>query len=172
MPKSKVSAFFSVVLVFVSGVAMGAVGYRLYTVKAAMAPSVANAAPKKSPEEVRKLILGSLKDKVKLDDAQTQQVKKIYEDQFAEFTQIRNRYQSVIDKAHADSRRDSEQLHDADVAKIKALLRPDQQELYAQWQADRAAAQAKRKQQQQQEHDKHDHPDGRQRPLPPFPPLP
>lgn len=153
---------------------MGAVGYRLYTVKTAMSPSVANASNqpgpggKKSPEEVRKIIVANLKDKVKLDDEQTQQVEKIYEDQFAEWTTIHNRYQSVIDKAHSDSRRDTEQLHDAAVAKIKALLRPDQEQLYAQWQADRAA-QARKK---QADHDKHDHPDGRQRPLPPMPPLP
>ncbi len=150
---------------------MGAVGYRLYSVRGiGNAPSVANAAPKKSPEEVRKAIVASLKEKVKLDDNQLQQIEKIYEDQRSEFDQIHNRYQSAIDKAHSDARHDSEQAHEAAVVRIKSLLRPDQQPLYAQWQADRAAAQAKRK--QQQDHEKHDHPDGRQRPLPPTPPLP
>lgn len=173
MPKSKVSAFFSVLLVFVSGAAMGAVGYRLYAVKSGSVPSVANAQPappKKSPEDVRKIIVADLKDKVKLDDNQTQQVEKIYEDQFSAWSEIHNHYQSVIDQANVDSHHKGEQLHEAAVAKINALLSPDQQQLYAQWQADRAAAQAKRKQQRDRE--KHDHPDGRQRPLPPMPPLP
>lgn len=170
MPQSKVSAFFSVLLVFVSGAAMGAVGYRLYAVKS-VASSVTGPSnpPKKSPEELRKLILNNLKESVKLDDQQLSELQKIYQEQHESFDQIHNKYQAQLDQIHQSAKRETDQMHEAYVVKIKALLRPDQVALYEKWQADRAADR-KRHQQQQQ----HDHPDGKgrgpgPRPLPPYP---
>ncbi len=143
---------------------MGAVGYRLYVVKNTP-PIVTNAsAPaKKSPDEIRKLIVGSLKDSVKLDDQQLVEVQKIYQDQFASFNQIHNKYQTQLDQVHAEAKRETDQIHDSSVAKIRALLRPDQETLYEKWQADRAAD---RKRRQQRDHD---HPEGKQRPPRPYP---
>lgn len=145
---------------------MGAVGYRLYSVKSVV--GVGNAPnpsgpPKKSPEEVRKIVLNSLKDSVKLDDSQAAEVQKIYEDQHEAFDQIHNRYQAQLDKIGEAAKKERDQLRDASAAKIKALLRPDQVALYEKWQADRVAAQADRKRKQQQ-HEPHDHPEGHQRP--------
>jgi hypothetical protein len=144
---------------------MGAVGYRLYSVKSVA--SIASAPPvKKSPDEIRKLIINNLKDSVKLDDRQFDEVQKIYVDQHEAFDQLHSKYQSQIDQIHQEAKRQTDQIHDTYVTKIKALLRPDQEPLYEKWQADRAADR-KRHQQQQQ----HDHPDGKQRP--PIPrPLP
>jgi hypothetical protein len=176
MPRSKVSAFFSVLLVFVSGAAMGAVGYRLYAVKSVASGTNPSSPPKKSPEEFRKLIINNLKENVKLDDQQLAEVQRIYQEQHESFDQIHSKYQTQIDELpavqqiHQDAKRDSDQIHDASVAKIKALLRPEQVPLYDKWQADRAADR-KRHQQQQQ----HDHPDGKGRPPMPRPlpyPLP
>jgi hypothetical protein len=166
MPRSKVSAFFSVLLVFVSGAAMGAVGYRLYAVKSVASVTNPSNLPKKSqsPDEFRKLIVNSLKDAVKLDSQQFDEVQKIYIDQHEAFDQVHNKYQAQLDEIHQGAKRDTDQIHDASVAKIKALLRPDQEPLYEKWQADRAADR-KRHQQQQQ----HDHPEGKGRPSMPRP---
>ena len=167
MPQSKVSAFLSVLLVFVSGAAMGAVGYRLYAVKSVSSGTNPSSPPKKSPEEFRKLIINSLKESVKLDDQQLDQVQKIYQEQHESFDQIHNKYQAQLDQIHQSAKRETDQMHDAYVVKIKALLRPDQVPLYDKWQADRAAADRKRHQQQQREH-----PDGKGRPPRPLPPYP
>jgi hypothetical protein len=167
MPRSKVSAFFSVLLVFISGAAMGAVGYRLYAVKTVA--SLPSPSPgKKSPDDVRKLIVNSLNEAVKLDAQQLSDIQRIYEDQFASFNQVHKKYQAQIDQVHAEQTRAIDQIHDASVAKIKALLRAEQLPLYEKWQADRTAAREaehKRHQQQQQ----HERPDGRQRPPMPYP---
>ena len=169
MPKSKTSAFLSVLIVFLSGVAMGAVGYRLYAVKSVSIP--VNAA-KPSPEEVRKKNIADLKDKVQLDDTQVDQVHKVYQEQHEAFDKLNTKYQAQIDALAEASKAQRDQIHDASVAKIKAFLRPDQIPLYDKWTADRAAAFAKWR----KEHpDRGRRPDGRQRPSGqqrPLPPLP
>jgi hypothetical protein len=143
---------------------MGAVGYRLYAVRSVASGTNPSNPPKRSPEEFRKLIINSLKDSVKLDDGQFDEVQKIYTDQHEAFDQLHNKYQAQLDQIHQEAKKDNDQIHDASVAKIKALLRPDQVPLYEKWQADRAADR-KRHQQQQQ----HDHPDGKGRPPMPRP---
>src|SRR5580700_6665612 len=154
MPKSKVSAFLSVLLVFASGAAMGAVGYRLYVVKA-VASSVGQPPAKKkmSPEDFRKLVLAHLKEAVKLSDQQVEQVQKIYDWQGEQFTPVNKKYEAEIEKVKHEIDQQREQIHEAAVAKMKAILTPEQQPLYDKWLADRAAARAadhKRHQQQQQ----------------------
>lgn len=136
---------------------MGAVGYRLYAVRTVVGTGTVTppAPPRKSPEEVRKAILSSLKDKVKLNDQQVAEIDKIYQDQHDSFDPIHTKYQAELDQIHAQYKAAADQLHVEAVAKIKSLLRPDQVPLYDQWQADRAAAAAdrKRKQQEQQKRD-------------------
>lgn len=147
---------------------MGAVGYRLYTVKSAPVVSAAKKQPP-SPDEFRKRVVSKLNETLKLDPSQSTDVEKIYEWQFDSFNEIHNKYEAEIAPLTApvfqkyDHERD--QIHDQSVAKIKALLRPDQQPLYDKWLADRAADRARR----QQEHK--DHPDGgkQHRPMPPLP---
>jgi len=86
MPKSKVSAFLSVLLVFASGAAMGAVGYRLYVVKTVVSP--VQAKKKTSPEEFRKAVMSHLKEAVKLNDQQLIEVQKIYDWQGEQFMPV------------------------------------------------------------------------------------
>jgi hypothetical protein len=147
MPKSKVSAFLSVLLVFASGVAMGAVGYRLYAVKAVVNP----APPKKTPEEARKLIFSSLKDAVKLDAQQSAQIQKIYDDEGEWFMQAHKKFDAQMDQIHHQAAHERDLMHEASVAKIRTVLRADQEPLYDKWLADRAADR-KRRQQQEQQH--------------------
>jgi uncharacterized membrane-anchored protein YhcB (DUF1043 family) len=170
MPKSKVSAFLSVLLVFASGAAMGVVGYRLYVVKS-VASSVGQPPPKKkmslSPEDFRKRIVAHLKEAVKLSDQQVEQVQKIYDWQGEQFTPIQKQYQAKIDPIMSEFDQQRDQLHLAAVAKMKAILTPEQQPLYDKWLADRAADHKKHQQEQQQQHGQGPHNDGH-RP----PPLP
>lgn len=177
MPKSKASAFFSVLLVFLSGAAMGAVGYRLYAVKSVAGDRSAtnpSPAPKKSPEEVRKLLVGSLKEKVHLDDSQVAEVQKIYQEQHEAFDAMHAKYQAQLDPliqpVYKAANAERDRIHEAYIAKIKALLRPDQVPLYEKWQADRAAAAQKHRQEQEQQ--QRDHPDEKRRSPLDRPPLP
>jgi hypothetical protein len=163
MPKSKVSAFLSVLLVFASGAAMGAVGYRLYVVKTVV--SQVQAKKKASPEEMRKRIISHLNDAVKLTDQQTVEVQKVYEWQGEQFTQFHTKYDSQMDQQHREFDQQLHQLHDASVAKIKSILTAEQQPLYEKWLADRAAADRKRHEQQQQQ-GPGPRKDGRRPPLP------
>lgn len=161
MPKSKVSAFLSVLLVFASGAAMGAVGYRLYVVKTVAGPVQAATKKKMNPEDFRKRIVAHLKDAVKLSDRQVEQVQKIYDWQGEQFMPIQKKYQDKIDPIKSDFDQQLDQLHEAAVAKMKAILTPEQQPLYDKYLADRAA----KHQQEQQQHGQGPHNDGH-RPLP------
>jgi hypothetical protein len=166
MPKSKVSAFLSVLLVFASGAAMGAVGYRLYVVKTVASPVQAATKKKMTPEDFRKRIVAHLKEAVKLSDQQVEQVQKIYDWQGEQFTPIQENYQAKIDPIYREFDQQRDQLHEAAVAKMKAILTPEQQPLYDKYLADRAADH-KKHQQEQQQHGQGPHNDGH-RP----PPLP
>jgi uncharacterized membrane-anchored protein YhcB (DUF1043 family) len=165
MPKSKVSAFLSVLLVFASGVAMGAVGYRLYVVKT-VASSVQPPSKKKtSPEDFRKVVMAHLKDALKLNDQQLDEVKKIYDWQGEQFMPVNKKYGTQIDQVKHEFDQQRDQIHEAAVAKIKAVLTADQQPLYDKWLADRAADH-KRRQQQQQGQGQGPRNEGRRPPLP------
>jgi hypothetical protein len=166
MPKSKASAFLSVLLVFVSGAAMGAVGYRLYAVNFVVSPA---SPQKKNPEEYRKALEKDLREKVKLDDAQFAEVQKVYQDQHTAFMDLSARYHAKVDPfmdpitAAADA--ETHQIHQTAVSRIRALLRPDQIPLYDKWTADRDAAEKARK-------GRGKGPDGKQHGPGPRPPLP
>jgi uncharacterized membrane-anchored protein YhcB (DUF1043 family) len=165
MPKSKVSAFLSVLLVFASGAAMGAVGYRLYVVKTVVSSVQPPTKKKTSPEEFRKAVMSHLKEAVKLNDQQLTEVQKIYDWQGEQFMPVNKKYETRIDQVKHEFDQQRDQIHEAAVAKIKLILTADQQPLYDKWLADRAADR-KRHQQQEQQH----RGEGKRPPLPP--PLP
>jgi hypothetical protein len=167
MPKSKVSAFLSVLLVFASGAAMGAVGYRLYVVKTSNPVQAANK-KKMSPEEFRKRAVAHLKDAVKLNDQQLEEVQKIYDWQFEQFMPISKNYDNQVEQIKHESDQQGNQIHEAAVAKIKAILTADQLPLYEKYLAARAAARAAdhKRHQEQQQQEKGPHNDGHRPPLP------
>jgi hypothetical protein len=148
MPRSRLSPFLSVLLVFFSGAAVGALAHRLYVVKAAViAPAPPN--KKSSPEEFRKRLVSDMRDALKLDDQQVGELQKALDDERDAYLGIKHRFDTEVDpiKRKADAERDA--LHDARVAKVKAFLRPDQQPLYDKWIADRAADRKRHQQQRQ-----------------------
>lgn len=136
MPKSKWSAFFSLLVVFLSGAVVGALAHRLYMVTTAYSGS---APPPKSPEEVRRRIIQDLRTKVHLDDQQVAELNSIMDETRDQFHQMR-------DQMSAQGRT----LHDQQWQKVRAMLRPDQQPLYDKWRADRDAEIRKRREQQKQ----------------------
>lgn len=132
MPKNKVSALISLLLVFGSGVLAGGVAHRLYMVRTvAMAPPAA----RPSPEEVRKRIVAEMRDRVKLDAQQLDQLNLIYDHTRQEF-----------DALHKKGSEESRTIWDRQRAQIQAILRPDQVPLYDQYQKERDEQHRRRQQ--------------------------
>lgn len=137
MPKSRLSAFVSLMLVFLSGALVGVVGYRLWAVNSVTSQPVApKQPPHLSPEEFRKRQVADLRQKVGLDDQQV-----------AQYNAILDWTRQQFDQLHDNLNAQGRTIHDQQVAKVDAILRPEQRPLYAKWRADREAERKKREQQ-------------------------
>ena len=123
MLRSKFSALLSLLLVFLSGVLVGGFAYRLYNVSVVAAP---NSGKKADPEEARKHIVADMRDRLKLDGHQVDQLQQI-------FDQTRDQFHQIHDKMNAEG----QAIHTSQIEKIKTMLRADQLPLYDQWRAER-----------------------------------
>jgi hypothetical protein len=132
MPKSKFSAFVSLMLVFVSGAVVGAFAHRLYLVNSVNSV-VTKQQTRPTPEEFRRRQIEDVKQKVHLDDQQVAQYNAILDETHQQFDQIH-------DKLQAEGRR----IHDQQVEKVRAMLKPDQLPLYDKWRAERDAEHKRR----------------------------
>lgn len=134
MLKAKTSAVLSLGLVFVSGALVGVLAHRAYIVRSASVNQETNR--KLSPADWRKHVLGEMRTKLKLDDAQTEQLNDIFDKMDAQVKDLR-------------TKRDSENraLQNELVTKITGILRPDQVELYKQYREDREKERERRKMQ-------------------------
>jgi hypothetical protein len=136
MPKSKLSAFLTLLLVFASGAVLGAVAHRLYVVNTVSGVGV----PKRpSPEEFRKRQVSEMRDRVKMDDAQVAKYNEILD-------QTKNRFEENHDRYNAATRA----ILDEQRTRVRSILRPDQTPLYDQMIAEHDAA----RKQRQRDHDK------------------
>src|ERR1051325_8117678 len=91
MSKSKLSAFLSLLLVFLSGTLVGAVAHRLYTVGTVFGGTGVNRhgpGRRPDPEEVRKRIVEETREKVKLDDQQVAKLNQLYDEERTAFDQL------------------------------------------------------------------------------------
>jgi hypothetical protein len=132
MPKTKWSAFLSLLLVFLSGALVGGFASRLLTVNSVI--SGAPAAPKRpDPEEVRKRLVLEMKTRVKLDDEQVTQLQKIYDE-------TRESFGKLNEKRNAEARA----LRDQQTERVKAILRADQKPLFDQLHAEHIEQERKR----------------------------
>ena len=136
MPKSKFSAFISLLLVFLSGSLVGAFGYRLYSVSSVTADKQGPPPQRPSPEEFRRRQVADLRQKVGLDDQQVAEYNKILDNTRQQFDQLH-------DRMNAEGRA----IHDQQVAQVNAILKPEQKPLYDKWRAER---EAERKRHQQE----------------------
>jgi hypothetical protein len=132
MPKSRLSAFLSLLLVFLSGSLVGVFAYRLYSVN-----TVQGNDPRKrpDPEEMRKRQVAEMRDRVKIDDQQVIQYNKILDE-------MRDQFDQLHKKANAET----QALRERQAEKVNAMLREDQRALFAQVRAEHAEHERKRRQ--------------------------
>jgi hypothetical protein len=134
MPKTKFSAVLSLVLVFLSGILVGSVSYRLYAVNTVSTANGGRPQPTRpDPEEIRKRLIHEMQDKVKLDEGQTAKLNEIYDHTRQEFQAL---------KKQGDE--EGHHIWDGQRAAIRAILRPDQLPLYEQLEKERDDARKKR----------------------------
>jgi hypothetical protein len=122
MLKTRTSAFFSLLLVFLSGALMGVVGERLYntaTVSSRVKPAVKSEEKRPDPEERRRAIIEDNRKRLKLDDQQVQQLQLIFDNTREQFMKAHDRWDTAV-QALRDSQRDA----------IRHILRSDQVPLY------------------------------------------
>jgi hypothetical protein len=136
MPKSKFSAFLSLLLVFVSGSVVGALAHRLYMVKTAYSGS-APSPRRPDPEEVRRRIVSDLKSKVHLDNEQVTALNRMMDE-------TNDSWHKMQKKLNVELRG----MRDQEWQKFREVLRPDQQSLYDQWRTERDAEMRKRHEQE------------------------
>ena len=124
MLRSKWSAAFYLVLVFLSGALVGGFSYRLYSA----ATVTAGVPSRPDPVEWRKRYMDEMRTRVHTDAGQEAQINQILDDTRAAFDKIRDRER----QAYQDEQ-------NAQIAKIFELLRPDQRPLYTKLRAEREA---------------------------------
>jgi hypothetical protein len=125
MVKSRSSALLSVALVFLSGALVGAVANRLYMVNTVFSTkTMPPRPPDRSPEDVRKHLIEEMKSEVKLDDQQVKSLETIYDHTREQFDEMHKRWDG-----------ESRSARDKQTEAIKAILRPDQVDLFDQLRA-------------------------------------
>jgi hypothetical protein len=139
MPKQKLSAVLSLLVVFLSGSVLGAVAYRLYAVNTS--PGV-GAARKQSmtPEDFRKHMVEEYRTKVKMDDQQVAALQQILDETRAAGHKLRERMNA-----------EGEAIQNTQVDKINAILHQDQLPLYAALRAEHKRQRELRDQQRKKE---------------------
>jgi len=107
-------------VVFVSGSVLGALGYRLYN------PPTTKSNAKLSPEEWRRQNLEEMRQKLNLTPDQVQKVNTVYDETHSRFEAAHNTHNQVV-----------KQIREDHVSKIRALLTPEQLPKYEQLRAER-----------------------------------
>jgi hypothetical protein len=126
MKRSTTSAALWLLVVFLSGTAVGAVGYRLYTVKRVSADVVPPPTKRMSPQEFRQNYVEELRSKLKLDDAQVQKLGAIMDETKISFDAEKRRSQAAM-----------KQIHDGQVASLRSILTDAQKPEFDKVHADR-----------------------------------
>jgi hypothetical protein len=121
MKRSNLIITVSMLAVLLSGIAVGGVGYRLYTVKSVVAPPAA-----KSPEDFRKKYLEEMESRLKLDSAQLQKLNTILDE-------TRTLWRREKERNKAELKR----IHDAQVDQVRSILTDAQKPVYEQFHRER-----------------------------------
>jgi len=124
MLKTRLSAFLSLLLVFISGVVVGGVAYRSFHPPPP---------PRPTQEELRKIIINDMKKAVHLDEQQVAELEKILDDIRAQGQDLRGRMDA-----------EGKKIRDQQIEEIKKILRDDQQPLYDKFRHDRQVEREKR----------------------------
>ena len=138
MPKSRLSAALSLLLVFLSGGVLGAFAYRLYSISPVHSGRDPGAPPRKmSPEEWRKKYVSDLTAVVKLDPQQLAALNGVLDRTRDEVEKLNGKMKLEHDAVNEKWHPDREAIHHQQVESVKALLRPDQIPLYEAFRAER-----------------------------------
>jgi hypothetical protein len=124
MPRTRYSAVLYLILVFGSGVLVGAVSHRLYVTSSVNATAPA---PPRTMDEVRKKYLTDMKAKVGVNDDQIASVNRILDDAKRKFDDLKRKEQPLRDAIQQEQ-----------VDSISALLTPQQKTAFENWRAERA----------------------------------
>jgi hypothetical protein len=137
MPKNRTSALLSLMFVFLSGALVGAVSHRLYMVSSVNGggPNAVPRPQKSDPEEVRRRRINEMRDKVKLDEDQVAKLNVIYDHTRQQFHDLKKKGD---EEGHA--------IWENQKEAVRAILKPEQQGLYEQFQKEQDE-QRKRRQQ-------------------------
>jgi hypothetical protein len=147
MPKSRLSAVLSLLLVFVSGGVLGAFTYRLYSLSPVQSGKDAGAPPRKlSPEEWRKKYVSDLTAAVKLDPQQIAALNGVLDRTRDEVEKLNGKMKPEHDAVNEKWHPDREAIHHHQVESIKSLLRPDQLPLFDAYRAERERQRKMRRQ--------------------------
>ncbi len=122
MNRSQPSLILSLVLVFASGIAVGSVGYHLYTAKA-VAASVSQ-----SPDRFRRDFITDMKSKLSLSEEQVTKVNVVLDQTHLQYKELRDRMKPDMNRIKSEQ-----------VEKINSLLNPDQQKQYEALRVEREA---------------------------------
>ncbi len=114
MKRSNLSIVMYLCLVFLSGAAVGAVGWSLYNARSASAAMKGNPC---TPDAVRHRYVDELRDRLKLTDAQVQKLNAILEDTHHRYKDLRRKWKPEV-KA----------IQEEQAASIRAML-DDQQKV-------------------------------------------
>jgi hypothetical protein len=148
MPKSRLSAALSLLLVFLSGGVLGAFTYRLYSIIPVQSGKEPGAPTKKmSPEDFRKRYVSDLSSAVKLDAQQITALNQVLDQTRDEAGKLNEKIKKDHDAVNEKWHPDREAIHNQQVESINGLLRPDQLPLYAAFRAERERQHRLREQQ-------------------------
>lgn len=131
MKRTNLSIALYLVLVFASGVAVGAVGYRLYNLGGVRA--VRDNRPPISPEEMRRRYVEEMRARLKLNDGQLQNLTAILDDSRTKFRALREKYRPEV---HA--------IQEEQADRIRAILNDGQKAEYEKMRAERERRDASR----------------------------
>jgi capsule polysaccharide export protein KpsE/RkpR len=129
MKKFSVAAVASMIAVFCSGIVVGALGHRLYTVKSVIATADMDKGSRdkpKSAEDYRKKFVDEMQARLKLDDTQLKQLNVILDD-------TRDQFHAVKQRGKAEMK----QIHDAQKERITEILSAPQRAEYEKMIAER-----------------------------------
>jgi hypothetical protein len=112
MRKNSLPVAVSMLVVFLSGSVVGALGHRLYTVR-----TVVEARDQRppSPQEYKARYISELQDRLSLDEQQTSRVDAILDGTHARFKEL-----------HERTKPERMAIHEAQVREIRSILKPDQ----------------------------------------------
>ena len=132
--RSRFSAILYLVLVFASGILVGAVSHRLYMT------NTVNAAMPRTMDEVRKNYLADMRAKVGVNDQQVEEVNRVLDETKRKF-----------DELHAEEKPARDRIQQEQIDAIHATLSDDQKVKYDNWRAERARKHAQQIKQQQKQ---------------------